>query len=197
MKIRTKFVKDVYIGQVFDRLEVLQLEKRPCSNGRIFLHAYVKCKCGNEKWVQCYNLVQLHTKSCGCLRNDLQATVRNGKCGDIYGGVLLRVESSAKRMGREFNLTKEYVSEVWEAQNKQCALTGMELTWKRTAETKGTTASIDRIDSSKGYIEGNIQIVHKIVNIMKMQHSQEDFIEWCNKVSSFAGSMVLCGQTGE
>ena len=44
------------------------------------------------------------------------------------------------------------------------------------------TASLDRIDSSKGYIEGNVQWVHKRVNLMKGNMSTENFIEWCNLV---------------
>jgi hypothetical protein len=50
-----------------------------------------------------------------------------------------------------------------------------------------TTASLDRIDSSKGYIEGNLQWVHKDVNIMKMDLSQVEFIDYCVKVALYSG----------
>jgi hypothetical protein len=46
-------------------------------------------------------------------------------------------------------------------------------------------ASLDRIDSSKGYIDGNVQWVHKEVNEMKMQATQNEFIEYCNLVAEF------------
>jgi hypothetical protein len=42
---------------------------------------------------------------------------------------------------------------------------------------------LDRIDSSKGYIVGNVQWVHKHVNVMKNIFSQEMFIFICNQVS--------------
>jgi hypothetical protein len=45
------------------------------------------------------------------------------------------------------------------------------------------TASLDRIDSSKGYEEGNIQWVHKHINFMKRTYSQEYFIDMCKKVA--------------
>lgn len=46
----------------------------------------------------------------------------------------------------------------------------------------GYTASIDRIDSSKGYIKGNIQIVHKTLNKMKLNMRDEEFIAICEEV---------------
>jgi hypothetical protein len=49
--------------------------------------------------------------------------------------------------------------------------------------TSKVTASLDRIDSSKGYVEGNVQWVHKRINIMKNDLSDSEFIEWCRVVS--------------
>lgn len=39
--------------------------------------------------------------------------------------------------------------------------------------------SLDRIDSNKGYVEGNVQWVHKDVNMMKQSYSNERFIGIC------------------
>jgi len=47
---------------------------------------------------------------------------------------------------------------------------------------KQQTASLDRIDSSKGYIEGNVQWVHRKINMMKQSYTQEEFIELCQAV---------------
>jgi len=46
-----------------------------------------------------------------------------------------------------------------------------------------TTASVDRIDSSKGYVTGNIQIVHKTVNYMKHTLTQADFLFFCESIT--------------
>jgi hypothetical protein len=51
-------------------------------------------------------------------------------------------------------------------------------------EKSAHTASLDRIDSNKDYVEGNIQWVHKHLNLMKNILSQEYFINLCNKVSN-------------
>jgi hypothetical protein len=47
------------------------------------------------------------------------------------------------------------------------------------------TASLDRIDSSKGYTLGNIQWVHKWVNLMKQDMTDQEFIEWCKTITNF------------
>lgn len=44
-------------------------------------------------------------------------------------------------------------------------------------------ASLDRIDSSLGYIIGNVQWVYKGVNFMKGEMSHDYFIEMCKMIT--------------
>lgn len=53
------------------------------------------------------------------------------------------------------------------------------------------TASLDRIDSSRGYVEGNVQWVHKDVNFMKQALSQERFVELCTLVAEKARKLCV------
>ena len=46
------------------------------------------------------------------------------------------------------------------------------------------TASLDRIDSNKGYTKDNVQFVHKDINWMKQDFEQNKFIEYCKKVAN-------------
>ena len=78
----------------------------------------------------------------------------------------------------------EYAWELFLKQNKRCSLSGQILT---IGTNRYNTASIDRIDSSKGYVEENIQWVHKDINFMKRTYSQEYFIKMCNLVSNNMG----------
>jgi hypothetical protein len=47
-----------------------------------------------------------------------------------------------------------------------------------------STASLDRIDSSLGYVWGNVQWVHSVINDLKSNMAQEEFISWCQKVAA-------------
>lgn len=70
-------------------------------------------------------------------------------------------------------------------QNRKCALSGIDIDFKKGNDVKRglQTASLDRIDSSKGYIVGNVQWVHKDINFMKGTLSNNQFLELCNLVS--------------
>lgn len=108
--------------------------------------------------------------------------------GEISGSKWNAVKKHLVRENRtiEFNITIEYAWNLFLLQNRKCALTGIELVFhlkKRKADDPQTTASLDRIDSSKGYIEGNVQWVHQHINIMKHHYSQEEFISMCNLVA--------------
>jgi archaellum component FlaC len=52
------------------------------------------------------------------------------------------------------------------------------------------TASLDRVDSAKGYIKGNVQWVHKDINMMKQQYSQEYFIQMCRLTTEHSKGIV-------
>ena len=85
----------------------------------------------------------------------------------------------------EFTITLDYVADLMEKQNFKCALTKKDISFPEngTPSDGSMLASIDRIDSSKGYVPGNIQIILKKVNMMKQQYSQEEFIEMCKLVA--------------
>ena len=47
---------------------------------------------------------------------------------------------------------------------------------------KNQTASLDRIDSSKGYTKNNVQWLHKDINIMKRDFPEEKFLFLCKQI---------------
>jgi DNA adenine methylase len=73
-------------------------------------------------------------------------------------------------------------------QNGKCALSGTDIEFARTKQEylQGkTTASLDRINSSSGYTKNNVQWVHKWINKMKSNHSQERFLSLCANVCNY------------
>ena len=89
-----------------------------------------------------------------------------------------------------FDLTPEYLKALWEDQKGACPHTGqrLELVSKYTKrKTQPYQASLDRIDSSKGYIKGNVQFVALTYNYAKNRFSHEDVLAFCEKVLSHRG----------
>ncbi len=68
----------------------------------------------------------------------------------------------------------DYLWGLYEQQAGLCALSGLQMVHKFNDLC---SISIDRIDSDKGYVPGNVQLVCKWVNLAKQKHSNEDFVE--------------------
>lgn len=108
------------------------------------------------------------------------------KFGDIHQSYIYLLKNRAKIKNLEFNLTGEYLWRLFLKQNKKCALSGMELKFPKAWGVKSKTsitASLDRIDSSNGYVIGNVQWVHKTINTIKMDLSDSEFIKLCQMVA--------------
>jgi len=86
-------------------------------------------------------------------------------------------------------VTLDYVYSIGESQDWKCALTGLPLEFERGGTEWGgkwcnpNSCTIDRIDSSKGYIKGNIQLVLWKVNCIKRDLQDDEFIEICKLVA--------------
>ena len=72
--------------------------------------------------------------------------------------------------------------DLYEAQQSRCALTGFVMTHSPNKEHADTNISVDRIDSNKGYRKGNVRLVCKRANIMRMDMTDKNFQEWCRMV---------------
>jgi hypothetical protein len=96
----------------------------------------------------------------------------------VFKNRLRRAELGAKRRQIEFAITEKDIEAAFVSQNGRCPLSGVEIDF---AGRRGT-ASLDRIDSSRGYVPDNIQWVHKTVNLMKGQLPQDLFISLCREI---------------
>jgi hypothetical protein len=89
----------------------------------------------------------------------------------------------SKAIGRKKSCVSiDDLVELFNNQNGKCALTGWDMTMVLGEGVVNTNASIDRIDSSKGYETDNIQFVCRIVNTAKSDLPQEDFINLCKTI---------------
>ncbi len=145
-----------------------------------------KCDCGNETIVVGSDIIRYNVKSCGCLKSQLaeKNPLWTGY-GEISGSFLGSIKRQAKQNKKEFNLDIEYLWNLFVKQQETCALTGIKLKINCPYKINDRTASLDRINSSKGYIEGNVQWVHKVVNMMKRNLTDEEFVSWCKLVANY------------
>lgn len=93
-----------------------------------------------------------------------------------------------KQRKKEYNIDLPYLKKLWKEQNGVCPLTGWELTlpkhscaWDK-AENKMYRASLDRIDSDKGYNKGNVRFISVIANYCKNDFTDKEVILFCESV---------------
>jgi hypothetical protein len=91
---------------------------------------------------------------------------------------------------REIHITKEDLMVVWNEQGGICPYSGIKLVLPDSSVGWGEyvpsykKASLDRIDSSKGYSIDNIQFVSQIANLAKNVMSHEEMVEFCKQIAS-------------
>lgn len=120
-------------------------------------------------------------KECKSCSNKRTENCSRGFYKDIRLSWFYKFQKSAELRKLEFDIDPEYLWSIFVEQDFRCALTGWPIGWAEVGALH--TASIDRIDSSEGYIKGNIQLLHKDVNMAKQQHSQNYFIEMCKAIA--------------
>ena len=85
------------------------------------------------------------------------------------------MKNKTKRVNRQLgHITREEILSLYKKQTNKCALTGLPLSWiPRT----WNVASIDRIDSKKGYVRENCQLVISSINYLKHTFTNNDTLE--------------------
>ena len=106
----------------------------------------------------------------------------------ISSSHLNRIKNGATIRGLEFEVEEDFLYSLFLMQGSKCKLSGVDISLPKNSSDMIAgihTASLDRIDSSRGYTKDNVQWVHKSINMMKQAMSDQDFILWCRKVSDF------------
>ena len=157
-------------GKKFGKWKVL--EKLPRLPEYSHNHWLCICECGNKVSVDQSNLVNGISKQC----NNCRIKVKSKSPIPIKFWAKFMYNAGRRKI--DWNLKEEEAWDVWLKQKGKCKFTGLSLSFGGE-----NGASIDRIDSSKGYEKDNVQWVHKKINFMKFTFTNNEFIRMCNLVS--------------
>ena len=183
-------------GKKFDLLrpvKLVSIDENKTGNNKYLWEC--ECDCGNKCIKSTYSLKYHHVNnntknSCGCE----DKRIARWKSLDINPKHFNRIKSSAKSRKLEFDLTPEFLHELFHKQKKRSAISGRELLMpgrkgngsglsQCVSENKDLIASLDRIDSSKGYTKDNVWWISRRENSCKMDLSIQDmeqfFIDGC------------------
>lgn len=149
----------------------------------------IRGKCLSCNKYKEFNFSQLlHRKgknSCGCRKHALGNKSPRWKGYEEISAVIFnQLKRNAKLRKLEFKITIREIWNLFLRQKRKCALSGVDLKFGLNRFDL-TTASLDRIDSSKGYLLNNVQWVHRDINYMKQEFNNKQFVCLCKKIYEY------------
>lgn len=180
------------------KADIKILKNQKYGNYKIFSNNTQKTKTGGNLLYECQ--CNICNKILYLRKDSLLRRVNKPKClcsknyglhgfkgyKEIYSTFWTNLKYQAKCRKLEFSITIEEAWDLFLKQDRKCAYTNMVIKHSHSHKTKnGNTASLDRIDSSKGYTIDNVQWVDNRVNMMKWKLKEEEFLDLINKIHKF------------
>jgi hypothetical protein len=156
------------------------------KNGRLMYNT--RCDCGKTEVKRKDFVTSGRTTSCKSCSAKKTASkhpppVNRTGCNGLSGTHYSAIKAGARRRGIPFELSAEFLWNLYNNQDGLCALTGVPIVLNTSIAHNNVdwsviTASLDRKDSSKDYSEDNVWWVHKEVNRLKNNYTLENLLYW-------------------
>lgn len=185
LKNREKMIKDATARNKLKRATDPAFRERELERGRLWRkNNPEKMKACRDNWIanneeQYREMTRAHSKK-SHINNQFSP---NGFVTDLFH----RVNRSAAKGGHKNTMTRADIENLIIESDGVCALSGVKLS---TLHNDPNKASVDRINSNKGYVKGNIRLVTTRSNIMKNQWTDAEVMEWCKSVLAKNGYKV-------
>lgn len=107
---------------------------------------------------------------------------------------LSRAKFSSQQRDLKMDLDLKYLKDLWEKQDGRGGLTEWKLEKPLTSHAwnnhtqRPETASLDRIDSNKGYVKGNVRFISFMANMAKDRFTDKDVKRFCQAVVENMGA---------
>lgn len=101
-----------------------------------------------------------------------------GRMGTLIKGAKASSKESSRNL--KFSITRDDLVKLWDKQKGLCSYTG----WEMSTQTKNQRlVSIERIDNSLGYVDGNLILVCWCANRARNTMTKTDFIDMCKQIA--------------
>lgn len=182
MRVRSNFIDRT--GHIYNRLTVVE---RATNTKRGQAQWLCKCVCGNEVIVDGVSLRRGNTKSCGCLKAERCGELGRASAfqeGEAACNILFSVyQHGAKKRGFVWDLSKEKFRDLTK---QDCFYCGVKPSpYYAPGDVNGAYIGngIDRVDNTKGYVDGNVVPCCKMCNMAKNDHTLVDFKAWIKRLA--------------
>lgn len=136
--------------------------------------------CGDDKILSCLRRWGIKT-----YKKESKSKANSKKYEKIPHCFYRKFKDGALKRGIDWDLSIKEIWEIYLEQKGVCILSGEILTFDSYRLSCDGNASLDRIDSSKGYSKENCQLVIKPVNTGKGLLTDKEYIKLCKKVAEY------------
>lgn len=185
-------------GRVYGRLTLVRIVRRFKYLGATRTIWLCECACGQTKEINSQTLRPGKSRSCGCLQTEHAKALGKshiGKNGNsAKNAAVKRTQHTAKTRGWDYSLTDEYAEHLLVS---DCFYCGSSPSVKNETQSGiFVHGGIDRIDSSKGYVLGNVVPACWMCNCMKNKFSKEQFLSHLGKIAAHQAKQELATGRG-
>lgn len=181
--------QSIMVGDTFGQLTVQRIY-RDLKNSRYM--AECLCTCGQIKPNASFrNLQRGATTHCGCNpgkrqpTQSVQVTLRNALIHSYKG--------NARAKGLDFTLTVDECEELFQAPCYFCGIPPAKDFTKKPYQEAYRYSSIDRIDSSQGYVPSNVASCCTPCNMLKSNQTNDEFLAHIHRIASHQGMVNPMG----
>lgn len=171
--------QSIKVGDRFGKLTVLSIYRD--AKNRRYMSVCI-CDCGNTKSnVSIRNLQRQSATHCGCSTDYSNMGLPLGEAA--FNSLVSTYKSNARNKELEFTLTNEECLTLFQGNCYFCGQIPSEKHTKKNIKGSFTYSSIDRIDSSSGYISGNVASCCTACNYLKSNRSNTNFINHVKQIA--------------
>lgn len=112
------------------------------------------------------------------------ATISRRNLGNSYakkGEFTYYLKKCRDRVKWETDLDEDYLQTLWDYQKGRCAISGAPIILK-SGKSAPSSASLDRVDSSLGYVKGNVQFTAYSINLAKNKFSDDEIKQFLKSI---------------
>lgn len=149
--------------------------KSPSGGGKKALFTWQCLRCEKVSGPSQYRDICRSDRTSCCSKSSKHGTRRWGY-KYVTGAYMRSLTASCDKRKLDWDIDSEYLYHLMENQNHVCPYTGFHIS------LADKNASLDRIDSSNGYLRGNVQWVYAKVNQMKWDLPEIEFLELCKLI---------------
>ena len=182
-------------GKVFGELTVMSMLEDRNKGGKAQWDCV--CSCGNKRVVNTSSLTSGRCTKCEecCSKEGYHKTYKNREKA-LFINVYNRLKQRHKKKGgsKDSIISFERFKELSSMPCVYCGVKYSRVIADRSSDTEINLVGIDRIDSSKGYIEGNVVSCCGFCNRLKMEYAAHGFYAWLKRVTEHQTPYIVNGR---